>query len=334
MKKEISRCLSLCLLLIGLFFQAVPAQAKPLDSVPSAYDVIAAVNALRASKGLAAFEVSSSLMTTAQAQSDYQASIGTWTHSGPDGTGPHERIAAVGYYGYENVAIMNTSKGLDYLVYDLWSDSVHWSLMVNTQYTYCGAGVTEKDGLIYITLHAGYVFGSPGSSSSSSTVSDGGTNTYSTTQTSNSIVAVVTVTPQADGKVVHVVEHGQAMHSIAIAYGVKIADIQGLNGYTSDDYTIYVGQKLLIRMGNTATITPTITDTPAPPTRTLAPTHTSTVQLYTSTPRPTRTLTPLPLLPKVPTLESNQRQSVGVILTLVCGLGLIGILVSRFLGKK
>jgi uncharacterized protein YkwD len=327
MKKISFRVLSLCLLLGGLFLQSVPVQAKSLD-IPSPSDIIAAVNALRATKGLPAFQVSSALMATAQSQSDYQASLGTWSHTGADGSGPHDRIAGAGYYGYENVAVMNTSKDMSYLIYDLWSDSVHWNLMINSQYTYCGVGVTEKGGMIYITLDAGYVSGHPGSASSSNTVTSG------TAQAVNTIKTVITSTPQADGKIVHVVEQGQAMYSIAIAYGVKVADIQQLNGYTSSNYTIKVGQKLLIKQGNTATVTPTITDTPMPPTRTLMPSNTATIQLYTSTPRPTQTLTPLPLLPKMPTLEGNQRQSLGIILTVVCGLGLLAGVVSRLLKKK
>ena len=340
MKIQIKRYFGLILIFYSLFINTTPVQAQPVY-VPTAYDVIAAVNALRVSKGLAPWATSAGLMGTAQAQSDYQASIGTWTHTGADGSSSHDRILGAGYYGYENVAIMNNSQNLNYLIYTLWADSIHWNLMVSTQYTYCGVGVTSKAGMNYITLDAGYITGKPGVSNTSpnATIISGGTPgtpgaATGLTATPNIIAAVVVSTPQGDGKVIHVVQAGQALSSIAVAYGVKIADIRALNSIAVDNNKLYVGQKLLIRLGNTATPTETITDTPLPPTRTLMPSSTKGTPLATNTRLATQTQTPLPLLPKMPSLGSNQRQSIGIILVVVCGLGLASVLVSRYLKKS
>ena len=70
-------------------------QARP--QTVSAYDLINAVNALRASRGLPAYSINSTLMSVAQAHSDYQAAIGTVTHYGPGGTRPFQRALAAGY---------------------------------------------------------------------------------------------------------------------------------------------------------------------------------------------------------------------------------------------
>jgi hypothetical protein len=145
---------------------------------------------------------------------------------------------------------------------------------------------------------------------------------------------VQVATPQDDGKVVHIVQAGQALSSIAVAYGVKIADLRALNNIAANNNTVYVGQKLLIRAAFTLTPSPTDTNTLPPPTRTLAPTHTKGPPPATRTAAPTQTLTPLPLLPRLPALESNSRQSIGIILVVICGLGLVGVLASYLIRKK
>jgi uncharacterized protein YkwD len=327
---------------------ALPVQASALNTL-NAYDIIAAINGLRASKGLYTLQTHGALMSAAQAQSDYQASIGTWSHSGPDGSSPTQRDMAAGFGGgakiftSENVAYLSSSATIDTLIYSIWADSVHWATMVNPNATDCGVGVTEVNGFVYYTLDVSYIAGQPASSSPSASsgtpastpLAGTGTATAGASVTPNQkISSVLVATPQEDGKVVHVVQPGQALSSIAVAYGVKIVDIRALNGLAANNNTVYVGQKLLIHAANTPTVSPTPTNTEPLPTRTLVPSSTPGPPTVTFTPAPTRTLTPLPLLPKLPSMESNQRQSIGIILVVVCGLGLAGVLTSYFLRKK
>jgi hypothetical protein len=89
---------------------------------------------------------------------------------------------------------------------------------------------------------------------------------------------VQTSTPNPDGSVVHTVQSGQTLIGIAKAYGVLVVEIKDLNHLTSD--TIYVGDKLLIRLASTPGPTSTITATTTP-TRAATPTR-----------NPTRTPTP------------------------------------------
>ncbi len=109
---------------------------------------------------------------------------------------------------------------------------------------------------------------------------------YDQTPASTYVSPVITSTPSADGAIIHVVQYGQTLYSIAEAYGVTIDQIKALNNLTSND--IYVGNKLIIRLGNTATATGLPTNTP---TRTPRPTHTAT--RIPSTRTPTRTPTVL-----------------------------------------
>lgn len=63
----------------------------------SAFDLVNAVNALRASSGLPAYSINSILMFTAQNQADFMAATGTVTHSGPGGISLTDRLLAAGY---------------------------------------------------------------------------------------------------------------------------------------------------------------------------------------------------------------------------------------------
>ena len=102
-----------------------------------------------------------------------------------------------------------------------------------------------------------------------------------------SIPPVLTSTPRSDGSIIHIVQYGQALITIANAYGVTVDFIKGLNGLTSDE--IFVGDKLIIRLA----FTPTATGQESPiPTRSPRPTKTSTTTptLRPITPTPARLL--------------------------------------------
>jgi len=109
------------------------------------------------------------------------------------------------------------------------------------------------------------------------------------------IVPVTRSTARPDGDVVHEVQNGQSLWSIAIAYEVKIAEIQGYNHLS--DTTIYNGQTLLIQKDATQ----------PPPEEAEQPTALSTTPVPTRhhrTVTPTLTLTPQPEVPREAEPES------------------------------
>jgi LysM repeat protein len=84
------------------------------------------------------------------------------------------------------------------------------------------------------------------------------------------IIPVKVNTARPDGDVLHQVQPGQSLWSIAIFYHTTIDQIRRLNNMGTDN-TVYQGQKLLVKKGATqpvptATITPTtaISATPWP----------------------------------------------------------------------
>jgi len=135
-------------------------------------------------------------------------------------------------------------------------------------------------------------------------------------------ILLATVTPQADGSIIHIVGEGEALINIALAYNIPLKDLLELNNLTTQS-VIFPGEKLIIRKANTPTPTAATTDTPTPrpatptrrPTRTPTPKPpTATVTVFVATP----TATPTPPKP----MDIYGKVMVGVIVA--CGV--IGVL--------
>ena len=269
------------LLLMAVFCTLALPKAGVYSAVPSPYDVIAAVNELRAGKGLAALEIDGSLMAAAQGQSDYLGSnygtnFPTWDqgHTGAGGTNARDRAVAAGYplaagmNVVENWAGGNNSTPLSDVIYSYWADASHMSTMITADGVAVGAGVTEGDGYVYYILVVAVRYGSGGTSTGGGVAS-----TIPTTAVTAQVAPVQVATPNAEGKIIHVVKSLQALWSIAVAYDTTPDQIKAMNGLTSD--VITVGQELVIQVAYTPTPSPTATLTPRPPTRTPIPQQTA-----------------------------------------------------------
>jgi LysM repeat protein len=290
------------------------------SAAPSPYDVIAAVNELRAGMGLPALEINGSLMASAQGQSDYLGSnYGTnfpsWDqgHIGAGGTYARDRAVAAGYplaagmNVVENWAGGNNSTALSEIIYNYWSDSAHMSTMVTADGVAVGAGVTEGNGYVYYILDVAVKYGSGGTNTGGGVAS-----TIPTTAVTAQVAPVQVATPNADGKVIHVVKSLQTLWSIAVAYDITIDQIKATNGLKND--TIFTGQELVIQAAYTPTPSPTATLTPRPPTR---------------TPIPQQTAQPVATVQEegkgnsgARSILNMDRKTMGLILILICGVGL------------
>ena len=315
-----------CLLAVIFVVQPLLPSHVALAQNASPYELIDTVNQVRTSNGLPPLEIDNILMVTAQYTSDYMAANNLHSHIG----NVRERVAAAGYGGgatvwaTENFS-MGSNKTIEQVVYTDWADPVHMLPMEDPNYYHIGAGITEIDGTVWYVIHAAYTSG--GSYTPNSTPSAG-------IPTQEIIIPVKTVTPQDDGSIVHLVEPGQALWSIAIAYGLKIVDLVTLNRLSPSKPIIYAGHELLVQASFTPTISPTITETSKPPTRTPRP---------TSTPRPTRptrtatitaTQTAIPLLPKIPSLESLDNRTIGIGIIFICGIGLLVMIAYSLRAQK
>ncbi|KPL76777.1 LysM peptidoglycan-binding domain-containing protein [Bellilinea caldifistulae] len=142
------------------------------------------------------------------------------------------------------------------------------------------------------------------------------------------IQPVITATPNPDGSVIHKVESGQSLWSIAIAYGVTIAQILEWNGL-GQDAVLLVGDTLVVRPSSTPTISPTPSLTPVPPTRTPSLTPTPVTPTLTYTVTPTLTETPAPLIDWQPPSWLNE-STLGMGLIVISAAGLIFVLLAAF----
>jgi LysM repeat protein len=265
---------------------SVHAKAPAAPRFSTAYELIDAVNNYRAQNGLPAYTVNSILMGTAQGQADYMASTGTVTHTGPGGISFPDRLIAAGYsfvFRSENIISGSPSaSGWSLVTSPSWADDLHQHTMLSPDLREIGAGVAVSGGLGYYVIDCGGAGGGAPSYTAVpgfTPVNGGGAATA---------VVVVPNTPKPDGSVFHVVQPGDALWSIAIAYKTTSANIKALNNLTSD--LIYPGDTLLIfPASSTATPAPTAT-------RTSVPTATPFV-FWTVTSSPEPTATPIPASP-------------------------------------
>lgn len=308
---------------VGIF----SAQASGLSATYSPYALISAVNILRASNGLPAYNSNSILMATAQAQANYMASIGSWSDYGPGGSTLGERLLAAGYplagdlseggIASQNV-IQGTSSMTPQAAVQAWmGDSVHQIALLSTGLSDIGAGVTYSGGDVYYVIDCAQPTGSgrqqaytPSSSNS------GGQISGTPVSQEQTIPMAIVSTPDQGGNVYHIVRQGQALWQIAIAYKVKIDDIKTLNSLSSD--VIFPGQKLLImNVGTPMPVSPTAGPTLDLSTFTPLPTLEVVTQTVTATGIPTAT-------PSAPVQSRNGATVVGgIVLAALFAAGLI-----------
>ncbi len=248
--------------------RAAPARAEssPKPRLATAYELIDAVNRYRGQNGLPPYSVSSILMGTAQAQAEYMASLGTWTHTGPGGTSPKDRLTAAGYqWAFVSENVMQTGNlqatGWDLVTHKEWADSDHQYTMLSTHLCEVGAGVAVNGALAYYVLDAACPSGSSGSTGVSTPVP--GATSSGSGGVVPTLVTVIPNTPKPDGSISHLVRPGETLWSIAIAYKTTIAELKSINNLPTDE--IFPNQTLLIaRPANTQTPAPTSTITPYP----------------------------------------------------------------------
>lgn len=143
---------------------------------------------------------------------------------------------------------------------------------------------------------------------------------------------IVTSTPMADGAIVHIVQQDETLATISSAYGISMADLRSLNAMAPTSNLIYPGQKLIIRLAQPPTATPTATATVPRPTRTptvVTPTRTPR-PTGTATTTPTPTITPNPVKAALNGFIDQNRSTLLIGMIAFCALGLFWTLWGGF----
>jgi uncharacterized protein YkwD len=252
----------------------------PQPSLPTAGEVIAAVNNLRASRGLNTLATNSILMQVAADQANaLAASEGAIGHERPCGMTLGQDLLRRGYplsgalsldgYRSENwVAASTTEDAINFWL----SDEPHTNTMLSEHRSDIGAAVAVSD-QIYVVLETALSTASGQMQYEAAGILTGIPMTVTacygeaTQYAANSLlpqysVPVARATALPNGEVIHEVKYGQALWSIAIQYGTTIDNLRRLNNLPATP-VIYPGQKLIVMRGATqpppdAALTPTL----------------------------------------------------------------------------
>lgn len=315
-KQRISAILALFSLLI--LFLGAP---KPVDAQAGApYQVLAEINGLRASNGMAPLSENQFLNIAAQNHANWIAATGQGGHTGAGGSSAADRAIAVGYGGGSTVRVTeNWARGPGLtphgVVYNVWApSSAHINNMLTTWHNEFGAGVAiDASGMTIYVVKFGHVVGSVIPRPTSPPTGPTGT-------PGPRVQPMTISTPNPDGSVIHVVQFGHTLWRISEAYEISMVKLLEQN-FLTEDSPIFPNQELVIipvELEIEEEEEPEITATP-----TEEPTPTATAR-PTRTPRPTQEeITP------TPTEAPNQA---GIFLvnifsgdTMWVGIGLVGM---------
>jgi LysM repeat protein len=318
-KKLLTILTFVCLILA---FSIPTATVKGASGV-TAQDLITMMNGLRVANGYPALVVDPILMGTAQSMAEYYAANDI--HYDLPNSYYTGLMSAAGYgggqvvLGTENWAIGYSGTTISD-IQGYWADEIHMLPATDAKLKNIGAGVaTSQYGTFYI-LQAACIAGGYANPTQDPNVTPSAT-------TSEIRSPLVTSTPLADGTIYHIVQYGQTLWEIALAYNTHIEVLQTLNNL--DGTNIMSDQKLLIQPSLTPTTAPTVTATPTLPTRT--PTSSAMPRTQAPTRTPTATLTPTPIIAGLPGLD---RRTIGIIVIGVCVLGLGGVMALSLIRKK
>ncbi|RJP53129.1 MAG: LysM peptidoglycan-binding domain-containing protein [Anaerolineaceae bacterium] len=256
------------------------ATETPQPSLPTAGEIIAAVNNLRASRGLNILTTNSILMQVAADQaSALAASNGAIGHERPCGMTLGQDLLRRGFplagalsldgYRSENWGTAYTAEE----AIRMWlGDEPHTDTMVDPNRSDIGAAVAVSD-QTYVVLETALSTASGQMQYEAAGILTGIPMTVtacygeSTQYAENSLlpqysIPVARATALPNGEVIHEVKYGQALWSIAIQYGTTIDDLRRLNNLPATP-VIYPGQKLIVMKGATqpppdAALTPTL----------------------------------------------------------------------------
>jgi len=312
----------------------VAARPLPQDNQPTAAEVIEAVNQLRIANGMLPLNTHPVLMQVAQWEANAIAG-GAPGHTRPNGLTLGQWLLSLGYplsgdlsldgYRSENwIAASSAQEAIERWL----GDAPHTNTMLSPDRSDIGAAIAVSD-QTYIVIETALQTTSGEMQYDAyavlTAIPQGGSSGSAGNLVPQYIIPVKRSTARPDGNVIHKVQYGQSLWSIAVTYNTTINQIRAWNNL-GDSTEIYDGQVLLVQMGATQ---------PPPPTST--PLATVTPFLITATPTTSGnfpTVTKQPVLPD-PTMgeQTSSRSSpaalwAGIIIAVALAAGIFGTWVS------
>jgi LysM repeat protein len=230
-----------------IFHPAVNAQVDPRS------EIFQLINQFRASRGLPPFQYNNVLATAAQGHANWMAENVLYSHTGAGGSTPLSRALAAGYSGYviENIVGgtgMSPRQGLIW-----WQNSpVHYNTLVTERYPQAGVGYASNGQQNMYVLVVGRPPGPfEGPPSNAPTEPEPEPLIITPIQLAES---------RPDGSIVHVMQTGQALWTVAAYYDVDLAHLYLINNLTEED-VLHPGDQVTVRLADGQEPPPT----PTPP---------------------------------------------------------------------
>ncbi len=250
--------------------QPKPVLAQPLQqTINTPSQLIDVVNQLRLSHGLAPLAVHTVLMQSAQSQADYMAATGNVTHARPGGITYTQQLLSLGFPlagdlslgGFRAENILSSSGPLEWNgVPGGWQDAEHMNTMLSQNLSHIGAGISQSGSRYYYALDCAMSTETGQMQESAGSIIGVGAGTEvaaGDAAISQFMVPITKSTAGPDGNVIHKVQYGQSLWSIAIDYGTTIKSIQALNNLGESEL-VYQGQELIVLTGATPPLLPTL----------------------------------------------------------------------------
>jgi len=241
----IARRLLATVFLIGLLLLSSPkATHKSIEAAQSgpAAEIFQLINEFRASQGLPPFQYNGALATAAQNHANWMAANVIFSHTGAGGSSPLSRAMAAGYSGsvVENIVggwSMSPRQGLIW-----WQNSpIHYNTLVTSSYPQAGVGfATNGQENMYVL-----VVGRPPGPYENARRPE--SNVPSAAPLI--ITPIELAQPREDGSIVHVMQQGQALWTVAAYYDVDLAYLYLINGLTENDF-LHPGDEVTVRLAD------------------------------------------------------------------------------------
>jgi len=296
--------LTLFMLSFGLFPKDASAHPMPQEtqetggSQATAAEVIEAVNQLRIANGLLPLNTHPVLMQVAQWEANAIAG-GAPGHTRPNGLTLGQWLLSLGYplsgdlsldgYRSENwIAASSAQQAVQ-----MWlGDAPHTNTMLSPDRSDIGAAIAVSD-QTYIVIETALQTNSGQMQYDAyailTAIAQGDYTSGEDSSVPQYIIPVKRSTARPDGNVIHKVQYGQSLWSIAVTYNTTINQIRAWNNL-GDATDIYEGQVLLVQMH--ATQPPPPTNTPLATVTAYYPaTPTGNVNFTIATGQPTSTET-------------------------------------------
>lgn len=314
-------------------------ETTPEPALITPSDMINAVNDLRIRNGLPTLEIHQALMeVAAQTANALAATEGAAGHYRPcnmtlgqllliRGFALWGDLSQDGYRSEDWVAAMTVQQAIDFWL----SDQLHSDTMLSEHRSHIGAAVAVGDQIYMVIVTAlqtpsgqmqwGADVHLTQAAQVQSACRGRATVNAETGGLADYSMPVAVSTARPDGDVVHEVQYGQTLWSIAIQYGTTVEQLKRLNGLT--DNTVVPGWKLLVQKGATQ---------PAPPT----PTWIAGSEAQAMTPTPAWTATPAqsPTANEMSMLSQSMGSNQLVVVSLIISFSVLVAGVIGFRKKK